>query len=272
MAKLYQDLVEHFRGLRGVLVAYSGGVDSSLLLAAAHDALGQEGCLAVTARSPLYAESETAQAKTLAASLGARHLVIDTCELDSPQVYENPPDRCYHCKHDKFTEMKAMAAEQGFEWVIEGSNADDLSDYRPGMRAVEELGLRSPLLELGWGKAEIRAAAKKRGIPNWDKPSTACLASRVPYGTPLTAETLSRIEGAEAFLHGLGFSQLRVRDHGPVARVEIEPQDFARLLDQGLRAQVVEGIQAAGYDYVALDLTGYRTGAMNEGLELDKAE
>lgn len=264
----YSELVAWIKSRDGAVVAFSGGVDSSLLAAAAVDALG-ERALAVTARSPLYARRETDGAVELARQLGVRHRIIDTCELESPGVAENPIDRCYHCKHDKFTQMLAIARAEGLACVLEGSNSDDLGDYRPGLKAVQELGIQSPLITLGWGKPEIRTAARERGIPNWDKPSTACLASRVPYGQPITAEVLARIEQAEQALIELGFGQLRVRDHGSLARIEVEPADITRLLDVSLRAQVVAALKRTGYTYAALDLLGYRTGAMNEGLERD---
>ena len=263
----YEQLVELLGRTGGVVVALSGGVDSSLLLVAAHDALGDR-CLALTARSPMYAERETAQAIETANWLGARHRVIDTGELALPGVQTNPTERCYHCKHDKLTTFLKIARQEGLGCVIEGSNNDDLGDYRPGLKAVSELEVRSPFIELGWGKTQIRTAARQRGLPNWDRPSTACLASRVPYGQPLTVEKLKRIEQAEQVLFDIGLRQVRVRDHGQVARIEIEPAEFGRLLDDKTRTRLVEQLKQAGYVHVALDLIGYRTGAMNEALNL----
>jgi uncharacterized protein len=240
-------------------------VDSTLLVAAAVDVLGDR-VLAVTAHSPTYPRSEAAAAAELVTSLGARHRVIETRELSDPAYAANPPDRCYHCKSELLSRLLDVAREEGLEAVLEGSNADDRGDTRPGLRAVSELGIRSPYIEAGLGKDDIRAIARERGLPNWDKPAMACLASRIPYGEQITAERLGRVERAEEALRAMGLAHVRVRDHGTVARIEVGDPDFGRLLDPDLRGRVIAALKAAGYSYVALDLEGYRTGAMNETL------
>ncbi len=261
----YRRLLESLRALDGAVVAYSGGVDSTLLLFAAHEALGARA-LAVTARSPTYTPDEEDCARRIAEGLGVRHRVIDTAELDDPEFRSNPPSRCFACKRELFARLSAIAEEERPARVLDGANADDERDYRPGRRAALEAGVSSPLLEAGLTKAEIRELAHARGLPNWDQPAQACLASRLPYGEEITRERLARIAKAEAALRARGFSTLRVRDHGSVARIEIDASDVARLLEPGLRAVVVRDVKDAGFTYVALDLEGYRTGAMNETL------
>jgi len=261
----YLALVERLRSLRGALVAFSGGVDSSLLLLAARDAIGSRA-VAVTARSPSLPARESGEAQRLAVELSVRHLCIDTGEVDDPEYQKNPPDRCYLCKRTIFGRLKELAAREGLEHVLEGSNADDAKDLRPGARAVKELGLLAPLGEVGLTKAEVRELARDLGLPVWNKPSLACLASRVPYGSPITPERLRRIDRAEEAIRSLGLGQVRVRDHGEVARVEVEPGSLAALIEPERRRAVVAALKAAGYVYVALDLEGYRTGAMNEAL------
>ncbi|HCF61071.1 MAG TPA: ATP-dependent sacrificial sulfur transferase LarE [Myxococcales bacterium] len=266
MDALYEQLKDRIRELKRVVVAFSGGVDSTLLLAAAHDALG-DLALGVTAVSATYPDHEHERACELAKLLGARHQVIETDELSDPTFRANPPDRCYHCKRELFDELFALAAAEGNAVVLDGSNVDDFDDYRPGRQAAKEVGVRSPLAELGLGKAEVRRLAKERGLPNWSEPACACLASRIPYGEQITAERLGRIGAAEASLRSLGFRVLRVRDHGSLARIEVGADELDRALEPKLREQIVRAIAGHGYAYVCLDLKGYRTGAMNETLE-----
>ena len=245
-----------------VLAAFSGGVDSTLLAFVAREVLGEKA-LAVTASSESFPELEREGAEELARKIGIRHKVVETSELELSGFAENPPDRCYHCKKELFGKLKRMAAEEGLKWVADGTNADDTRDYRPGLRAMEELGVRSPLLEAGLRKDEIRRLSRRLGLPTWDKPAYACLASRFPYGERITRERLRRVAKAEEGLRALGLRQFRVRYHGPVARIEAEPGEIARLATTD-RERVVEAIKSVGFTYVALDLEGYRTGSANE--------
>ena len=266
MEKKYQKLVALLGEMDGALVAFSGGVDSSLLLCAAVEALG-ERAVAVTAVSAASPPGEENQAGGVARVLGVQHIKVQTDEVTDPRYRENSPDRCYYCKGILFSKLKELAGEQGLAGgVVEGSNMDDLGDYRPGRKALQEHGIRSPLVEVELTKDEIRALAKERKLPVWDTPSAACLASRVPYGQEITPERLLRIGRAEAFLRALGFRQLRVRDHGAVARLEVEPLEIGRFADDKLRAVVVDELKGLGFSYVALDLMGYRPGALNEVL------
>jgi uncharacterized protein len=253
-------------GTGGLLVAFSGGVDSSLLLAAALSVRGPESVLAATVASPLQPEGEVEAAVELARSLGVRHLVLELDPLSDPELSANPPERCYLCKRKIFRSLLELARAEGIEAVVEGSNADDQDDFRPGRRALRELGVRSPLREAGLTKAEIREISHALGLATWDRPALACLASRVPYGQRLTAEVLGRVDRSEAVVRGLGISQVRVRDHGDLARIEVPPDELPRLLDPATRVALIDALRHAGYRYVALDLQGYRTGAMNETL------
>lgn len=248
-----------------VVVAFSGGVDSTLVLRAAHDALGDQ-VLAVTGRSPSVPSWEIEEAIDLARQIGAAHRVLETDELARPEYVRNEPDRCYHCKTELFERLESLAREENYRWVVDGTNLDDLGDHRPGMRARREHAVRSPLVEAEMTKEDVRACSREYGLPTAEKPAFACLASRFPYGTPVTREGLMRVEAAERAVRDLGFKQFRVRHHGDVARLELEPADLARALDPDLRRAIVRGLREAGYRYVSLDLEGYRSGSLNEVL------
>lgn len=254
--------------LDGAVVAFSGGVDSSLLLAVAVEALGPSRVVAAIGVSPSLAPAERAEGLKLAQLLGATVLEVATHEMDDPQYAANPPDRCYHCKRHLFNTMLELAAEHGLEAVLEGSNLDDDSDYRPGRRSLSELGIRSPLLAAGMTKADIRAALRARNLPVWDKPAQACLASRIPYGQTLTPERLARVGRAEQRLRELGFRQLRVRDWQELAVVEVAPDELERLFAKETRLAVTAALKEEGYSRVTLDPDGYRMGSLNEALDL----
>lgn len=251
--------------MESALVAFSGGVDSTFLVKVAQNVLGNQ-ILAVIASSESYPKSEKLEAIELAKEMDIPHMVIRTRELDNPRFSNNPPDRCYHCKTELFSRLKEIAAEKGLSFVLDGSNFDDIGDYRPGLQACEELGIRSPLKEVGLGKEEIRMLSKQMGLPTWNKPSLACLASRFPYNSEIDKTSLEQVAKAEEYLWSLGFSQVRVRHHGQIARVEVDSEEVQRLFDPNLRAKIVENLKQWGYDYVTLDLAGYRTGSMNEPL------
>jgi len=263
-AKL-EKLRERVRVIGSAVVAFSSGVDSTFLLRVAHEELG-ERVVAATIRSHTFPKRELDEATAFCRAEGVRHAVIDSNELDIPGFAENPPDRCYHCKRELFSKLLAFACANGLAAVLEGSNLDDDGDYRPGRRAIREFGIVSPLYEAGLTKAEIRALSREMGLPTSDKPSFACLASRFPYGTRITAAALERVERAEQWLldAGLGLTQLRVRSHGDLARIEVPPEAIPRLAERA--AEIDAAFKELGFAYVALDLRGYRTGSMNEVL------
>jgi uncharacterized protein len=249
--------------MNGVLVAYSGGVDSAFLLKVAKDVLGDRA-VAATALSESYAGREFEEGRELARRLGVRQILVETREMDRPGYVENSPDRCYHCKDELFRRLKPVADREGLEIIVYGEIADDASDHRPGARAAREHRVRAPLAEAGLGKLEIRRLSKELGLPTWDKPSMACLSSRIPYGNAVTPDKLRRIEAAEEVLRGLGVRQVRVRHHGDLARIEVGPSDLEELVRSPIRELLHERLQALGYAYVTLDLKGYRSGSLNE--------
>ena len=255
--------------IRSVIVAYSGGVDSAYLACVAHRTLG-ERAWAVTADSPSYPEHHRRLAVQIAAQFGLHHEVVRTSELERPEYRANPVNRCYYCKHELYTHLTRIAADR-HATVVDGNNADDHGDYRPGRQAAREFGVRSPLDEVNLGKDDIRALSRRAGLPTWDEPASACLSSRIPYHTDVTDEKLRTIERAEQALRGLGFRVFRVRHHDELARVEIGPNEMPRALDPAISAAIVRELKAVGYRYVTLDLQGYRRGSLNEGLLLRPA-
>jgi uncharacterized protein len=249
--------------MESVLVAFSGGVDSTLLLKVAHDVLGDK-VLAVTAVSQLTPRQEGKDAVEMAGLIGAAYLQVDSDDLADPVFSANPRDKCYHCKKRRFELLKQMASEKGLKFVVDGTNRNDFDDYRPGMKAIEELGIRSPLSEAGLSKAEIRQLSQQLGLPTWDKPAFACLASRVPYGYVITAEKLKQIDEAEIFLQSMGLCrQVRVRHHGTVARLEVDPQTFHQFIEEANRTKIADYFKKLGFQFVALDLEGYAMGSLN---------
>jgi uncharacterized protein len=265
------DAARRLRGLlagyESVLIAFSGGVDSAYLAITAHDVLGDRA-LAVTADSPSYPDTHRQLALSIARDFNLRHEMIRTAELERPEYRANPANRCYYCKDELYSQLTAMARARGFAVVIDGNNADDRGDYRPGRQAAREHGVHSPLDEADLTKDDIRALAREAGLASWDEPASACLSSRIPYGHEVTDERLRQIERAEAVLRELGFRVFRVRHHDSVARLEIAKGEMPRALDPEINAMLVSRLKALGYQYVSLDLQGYRLGSLNEALRL----
>ena len=260
-------LREVLSSLESICIAYSGGVDSTFLLRVSKDVLG-ENVLAVTATSPTYPQRELKEAIESAQKIGVRHLLISSNELDIPGFSENTTNRCYYCKHDLFRKLKAEAEKYGIKTVADGSNYDDTKDYRPGRKAAKEIGVRSPLCEAELTKNEIRCLSKELGLSTWNKPSLACLSSRIPYHEKITEEKLKQVEKAEGILRDLGFTQFRVRHHNDIARIEFIPEEMSLLKNAEIRLSIDSALKSLGFKYVTVDLKGYRTGSMNEVLEI----
>ncbi len=260
----YTSLQTILRDMESVLIAYSGGVDSALLLKVAHDVLGERAIGAI-ASSDAYAPEETQEAVATAAQMGVSLLTLETHELEDERYIKNDVQRCYFCKTELFTQLEPLAKQHNVRFIAYGVNKDDDGDFRPGQRAAREFGVRGPLKEAGLGKREIRAIARMLDVPVWDKPAMACFSSRIPYGSKVDVASLQMVYKAEKFLHELGFHQLRVRHHDKIARIEVERSEIARLIEEEMSRKVTDGLRKIGYTYVTVDLLGFRSGSMNEG-------
>lgn len=262
----YRQLCNTLSEMRRVIIAFSAGVDSTFLLKVAGDTLGWHNVLAVTGVSPSLAQRELDAVRNLASQLGAPLRLIETREMDNPNYVENSPRRCYHCKSELYTQLTSIAESEGYNYICNGANTDDTGDYRPGMDAAKEFAVRSPLLEAGMTKSDIRELSQQVGLPTWDKPALACLSSRIPYGTPVTILSLKQVEQAECLLRDHGFRVCRVRHHGNVARIEVPPADLPRLIADPLRSSIAAALKGFGYTYVSVDLMGFRSGSGNDVL------